>query len=68
MLDMQHGRPIRTRFDMKIPAEERLRLRALAEASGRSESAVIRALIREAALRRAVCYPREDDELSSEAA
>ncbi len=52
MIDAQHNKPVRTRLDMKIPVEDRLRLRSLAEEAGKPEAAVVRDLVREAVAKR----------------
>lgn len=52
MADSATGAAIRRRFDLVMPAEDRLRLRALAAADGKTESAVLRELVRQAASRR----------------
>ncbi len=49
----------RTRFELRIPPEERERLRALAADEGKSQSKVVRDLVREAvAARRAAQMER----------
>ena len=41
-----------TRFEMRIPPDERVRLRELAATAGKSQGAVVRDLVRAAAARR----------------